>query len=158
MRRISSSSYLLLIAILGFAGCASGPEMRLAVPRPPLTADQLTGEWIGYDQDSLLFYRFSLEDNSRGSCVVLYEDDFSGAYMIENWEVSGRSMKLKLVPRTDNAEKLTLSVLFVDENKLHILVRGQERNWEHSLLMHREDRTLANIRKCAEMNRSLFKR
>ena len=148
---------LLSMVLLVFMGCASSPNIHTAVPRPPLRPSQLIGAWMGYDQDSVVFYRLLLENDGRGSCVVLCEDEFSGAYVVENWEVSGISLKLKLLPRTEKDEDLTMSVKFVDESEMQIIVRGRERDWEHTLVMHREDQTEANIRRCQDLHGSIFK-
>jgi len=156
MRRIPL--HLLLAALFVVAGCASTPKIHLVTPRPSLDADELRGGWIGYDQNCVSFYRLVLEGNNRGSCIVLYEKEFLSAYEIEKWKVTGRNLSLRIVPRTEGAEKINMAVQFVDESEMRIFVTGQERSWKHRLLMHREDQTLEKIRTCVEMQKSVFKR
>ena len=152
LERKMNKKIWLLLTLLVMVACASTGEKKQSLVRPYLSKESVRGVWIGFDQDSAFFYRLVLEPNSKGSCMVMCEDEFSGAYQIAGWELNKRTISLKVVPWTAASEKIVLEVYFIDEGEMRIRSRGQERTWSHDLILHREDRILENIRKCKALD------
>jgi len=145
---------ILSVGWLSFAlGCSSISEHSEVLPRS-LDENQLRGVWIGYDQDCLLFYRLSLDRNKKGSCTVLYLDELAGIYAVDDWETKAWEMTLVLSVASKDAERIKMTVLSVDQSEIQIRVSGEERDWEHRLVLHREDSLLRSIRESRNLRRA----
>ena len=133
------------IALLGIGlitaavlGCTSPKRCILTKGLKP---SDITGNWIGYDQDCLLFYRLTFAEEGRGFCVVLFLDDTPDVHQIETWELKD-DLRLNLVPASTGAERIAMRAVAVDQREMRIEVKGVGHSWSHQALLHREDDVL----------------
>ena len=137
MRTSLVLSGICVIALLS-AGCVSTSRCTIR----PLETSDITGSWIGYDQDCLLFYRLTLADNNQGTCVTLFVDNTPNVYLIRKWGIRDGGLDLELAPARRGSEPITIDVLDVDQREMRVRVKGVERSWSHHAFFHREDDVL----------------
>ena len=144
-----------LAAATAFLMCVAGfPQNSTptASPRPPLQSQQILGTWIGYDQNSLVFYRLVFESNGKGSCAVVYEADLLSVYRVD-WATQALTLSIELSPRTNQSESAKVLVDYADSNDIQLTVTGEERSWKHKVVLHREKEILAHIEACQKVQR-----
>ena len=130
-------------------GCTSP---RLCILTKDLKPTDITGSWIGYDQDCLLFYRLTFAEEGNGLCVTLFVDDTPDVHHIKKWELKD-GLSLELVPATSGAEPIAMSVVAADPSEMRVQVKGVERSWSHQALLHREEDVLKRTKMAEQVAR-----
>lgn len=104
----------------------------------PPTAGTLVGDWIGYEDGGLVFYRISLASRGQGSCALLFNDSKLDAYTINDWHVGDGKLSLRLSPKSQNAEPIVITVNYVDALKMELVVSGIENKWHRKAMVFNE--------------------
>lgn len=115
-----------------------------------MPAEAIAGAWVGYEDGCLYFYRLILQTNHTGSVVALYNGERASHYAVDDWRISDQVLTLKLSPRSENTEKILLTVKYVDAVKMEVTIKGTTNVWERKAVLHNESELLQSIRRCAD--------
>jgi hypothetical protein len=116
----------------------------------PPTAKDLTGVWIGFDQDDLAFTRLELRADSTGYCARLYPADTIlhhygvQLYRVDKWSIEGWNLTFELTPISANAEPVYLKGQAGGIATLRLEIGGVKNKWKLGLVLDPEARVQAS--------------
>ena len=139
------------LTLSAMAGCSTPPCHT--VTESALKLREVSGSWIGFDEDRLFFYRVTLAGEGMGLCVVLYVDGSPSVYRISKWAPKNEGLTMHLLPVEKSFEPITISVSYADQCEMHILVVGVDRDWSHQALLYKEDDFVNRLRLSREVAR-----
>jgi hypothetical protein len=132
------STYLRRMLLAAIIGCTLGAAPILEDRRvQPVKAKELAGEWLGYDEDMLSFYRLELSQDGRGSCSTTFLDNPATIYRVERWSLDGYNIDIKLSPASKEAEPIYMKGTTA-LRRLSLEVGGLEIKWTRQLSLLNE--------------------
>lgn len=141
----SLAAFLLLLLLSVLPGCHSPISRTIPLASQkkanPPTVDEVIGEWLGYTEDELQFYRLDLRPDFTGYCASVYLPDTSlrgdgvRLYRIERWELKERQLTFRLSAVDAWAEVITLKGTATG-HLMNLEVGGA--GWKRKLLLRPE--------------------
>ena len=132
---------------------AANLDSRLAADQQlPLSAQQVLGAWVGYDESCLKFYRLTLTAQGTGVCVVLFNEEVSGRYRV-SWSLRENKVLLELASIDQHSERVVATVATASSLRFEITIRGLDRMWERTATLYNERELQRRLRLCTRLER-----
>jgi hypothetical protein len=125
-----------LIAYM-FAALSTAKSNNLPPPEPK----DIAGIWIGFDEDSLRFYRLELDQDHQGVCSVSFVGQPVTLYAIDKWSMDRFSLALEMSPIQTGVEAISITGE-ANRTLMSLLVKGTSVKWKRKLLLTREEELL----------------
>lgn len=127
----------LLATIIAISALASRP---INLPGK----EELVGDWVGYDESYVDFYRLNLRADGTGSIVVLYPDGETIAHDL-TWELMPRKLFIHPSQKEKSAEKAKFSVSGYGFEHIDIRFRPAGQGWDSTVALLNEKSLKAKI-------------
>jgi hypothetical protein len=129
---------------------------------PPKPED-LTGVWIGFDDDELFFSRLDLRSDLTGYLArvspadTILHDYGVFAYRVTKWTVDDWNFNINLTPATPKAESIQVRGRY-NGFSLRLEISGTNGLWKRNAILNREVRENSANKEARERIRELEKR
>ncbi|MDB6068406.1 MAG: hypothetical protein JWR26_4614 [Pedosphaera sp.] len=126
--------YIFIFALAFLTSCASRPILDML--GPPVTRDELAGNWVGQDGSGTFYYYLVLRGSGDGVLVSSDETSPPQVYRVRAWNVERREITITLLP--EDVEKDPISVTATTRQvTLTLEIRGL--NWQQTCTLSREE-------------------
>jgi hypothetical protein len=129
---------------------------------PPKPED-LTGVWIGFEDDELFFSRLDLRSDLTGYLArvspadTILHDYGVFAYRVTKWTVDDWNFNINLTPATPKAESIQVRGRY-NGFSLRLEISGTNGLWKRNAILNREVRENSANKEARERIRELEKR
>jgi hypothetical protein len=109
------------------------------------TSSILHGTYVGYSANGFPdFYRLVWDANGTGICVGLFQDDMTGIYFIDAWDLrnTGQPLKSKLIMGN---EPLEITPMAAEHGRIELRVTGLTVLTTQDVVLHRESELLKRM-------------
>lgn len=130
-----------IVVFLAYAAAQS----RVRPPNPT----SVIGNWIGYDQDRLVFARLELKPDGKGWFCTTFVTNEARLYEVRKWIVRDFDLQIELVPRDKEAEPVYLKGV-VEHPQLSLEIGGVDVKWRRSLTLFSEEDFLVKNQRVKE--------
>jgi hypothetical protein len=107
----------------------------------PPTAQQLAGVWIGWEADSMSFFRVDLRPDGTGYLASSFGEKPAVLSRITRWSIREWRVAMQTTPVDLHPNDVMSLTGEVEWRKLQLNVVGGKNVWRGELTLHRDDKT-----------------
>ena len=126
---------LTMTALLSFTSLSAAASKKAIPP----TAQQLAGTWIGWEDDSMSFFRVDLKPDGTGYLASSFRQEPAVLSRVTRWSIREWRVTMQTTPvdlHPNDVMSLTGEVIV---RKLELNVVGGRNAWRGHITLHRDD-------------------
>jgi hypothetical protein len=128
---------VIAIAIVGVLGLTV--PLSASKRAIPPTADQLVGVWIGWEADSMTFFRVDLSADGTGYLASSFREAPAVLSRITRWSIQGWRVTMQTTPVDVHPNDVMAIAGSVVVRKLELDIIGGRNEWRQHVTLHKDD-------------------